>query len=563
MKRLLLFGSTLFAAFGFSQTTIYQENFETGNTFTLNTSDLGGASTFNTWLVNNSFTGGSGTLICLGFPFSFTVANTPSQPVGITGAPSSNYLHISAQSAISSGITCASYIPSDGGTCVTNESNFAKMTTAISTAGYTNVTIDFWWMCAGSADGYGEIYYSLDGGTTWVLKQSNLNNLTSWAQTAIADPLWDNQASLQFAYRFVNNTAANAADPSFSIDEIIVTGTGSTNSISTTDVQPQAAWCFGNITTLQVSFDALGSYNTGNVFTAELSDATGSFAAPTSIGTLTSSLSGTQVVTAIVPGTTPAGNGYRIRVVASDPATVGSDNGSDLTIHDLPVVTQSPLSAICSNGTPVALTGGLPAGGSYSGTGVSGGVFDPTTAGAGQTGITYSFTDGNGCLNSATESILVHQAPTVTFDAIPDQCDFNPDYTLVATPSGGTFAGTGVTGNVFSPSTAGIGTHTITYDYADVNGCTDQGVQIILVDDCASLTEENIIFSIYPNPAEGYFSVLSDVEFESIELRDLNGRLVQKLVSNEQVSVSSLSEGVYIVELIYAGQRYTERLVLK
>jgi hypothetical protein len=58
MKRLLLFGSTLFAAFGFSQTTIYQENFETGNTFTLNTSDLGGASTFNTWLVNNSFTGG-------------------------------------------------------------------------------------------------------------------------------------------------------------------------------------------------------------------------------------------------------------------------------------------------------------------------------------------------------------------------------------------------------------------------------------------------------------------------------------------------------------------------
>ena len=127
-------------------------------------------------------------------------------------------------------------------------------------------------MCAGSVDGYGEIYYSLDGGTTWVLKQSNFNNVTSWSQTAISDPLWDNQTSLQFAYRFVNNTAA---DPAFSIDEIIVTGMGATNSITTTDIQPQGAWCFGDITTLQVSFDATGTYNTGNVFTAELSDGAG------------------------------------------------------------------------------------------------------------------------------------------------------------------------------------------------------------------------------------------------------------------------------------------------
>jgi hypothetical protein len=40
-------------------------------------------------------------------------------------------------------------------------------------------------------------------------------------------------------------------------------------------------------------------------------------------------MSAAQLITAIVPGTTPAGNGYRVRVVASDPATVGSD----LIIH--------------------------------------------------------------------------------------------------------------------------------------------------------------------------------------------------------------------------------------
>ncbi len=144
MKKLLLFGCSLFSTFAFSQTTIFQENFETGNSFTLNTADLGGASTFNSWLVNSTYTGGAGTFICLGFPFNFSVANTPAQPVGITSAPSSNYMHISAQAAVSSGITCASYIPSDGGTCISDESNFTKMSTPISTLGYTGVTIDFW-----------------------------------------------------------------------------------------------------------------------------------------------------------------------------------------------------------------------------------------------------------------------------------------------------------------------------------------------------------------------------------------------------------------------------------
>lgn len=564
MKKLLLFWCSLTATLGYSQTTIYQENFETGNSFTLNTTDLGGGSTYNTWLVNNAYTGGSGTFICLGFPFTFTVGNTPAQPGGISGAPNSTYMHIAAQSAISAGINCASYAASDGGTCVPNESNFSRMTTPISTSGYTGVTIDFYWLCAGSATNYGELYYSLNGGTTWTLKQGNFNNTSAWTQASISDPLWDNEASVLFAFRFLNNTTASASDPSFSVDEITVTGMPSaSNSIATTDIQPQASWCFEDITTLQVSFDAMGTYNAGNVFTAELSDATGSFAAPTSIGTLTSSMSGVQLITAIVPGTVPAGNGYRIRVVASDPTTIGADNGSDLVIHPLPVVNIASFNPMCSNEPPITLTGGVPSGGTYTGTGVSGGIFDPAAAGAGLTDITYTYTDVNGCQNSASDVINVYQAPTVTFDAIPDQCDYNPDYTLSATPSGGTFTGPGVTGNMFSPSTAGIGVHTITYDYTDASGCSDQAVQTVMVDACASLVEEQVIYSIYPNPSEGYFSIVSDLEFESIELKDVNGRLIQKLAANEQIDISTLSAGVYIVELGYSGQRYSERIILK
>lgn len=228
-KHLLLLLAFIFSLNSVAQTTLFSEDFETGNTFTLNSTDLGATTSFNTWLVNNSFTGGGGTFFCFGFPFSFTVSNTPTQPVGITNAPQSNYMHITAQAAISSGITCASYIPSDGGTCVANESNFSKMTAPISTLGFTNVTLDFWWMCGGSSDAYGEVYYSIDGGTSWVLKQSNMNNVTSWSQTAFSDVAWDNIANLQFAYRFVNNTASTETDPPFSIDDIIVTGDNTLN----------------------------------------------------------------------------------------------------------------------------------------------------------------------------------------------------------------------------------------------------------------------------------------------------------------------------------------------
>ncbi|NJM80519.1 MAG: T9SS type A sorting domain-containing protein [Flavobacterium sp.] len=221
-KTLLLLIAILITNFGISQTTLFSENFETGNLFTLNTSDLGASTTYNTWLMNNNYAGGSGTFVCLGFPFSFTVSNTPQQPVGITGNPTSNYMHIASQAAISSGINCASYFPSDGGLCIANESNFSKMTSSVSTVGFSGISFNFWWICAGSINGYGEIYYSLDNGTTWILKESNMYNVNSWTQKSLMDSAWDNKPNVQFGFRFVNNTASTASDPSFSIDDITI-----------------------------------------------------------------------------------------------------------------------------------------------------------------------------------------------------------------------------------------------------------------------------------------------------------------------------------------------------
>lgn len=53
------------------------------------------------------------------------------------------------------------------------------------------------------------------------------------------------------------------------------------------------------------------------------------------------------------------------------------------------------------------LTGGTPSGGTYSGTGVTNGMFDPSIAGLGEHTITYAYTDPNFCENTATDIITV------------------------------------------------------------------------------------------------------------------------------------------------------------
>jgi len=73
----------------------------------------------------------------------------------------------------------------------------------------------------------------------------------------------------------------------------------------------------------------------GNIFTAQLSNVSGSFASPTVIGSLNSSGSGT--IAAAISLATPIGNGYRIRVVGSYPPVIGTDNGSNLTINTISV----------------------------------------------------------------------------------------------------------------------------------------------------------------------------------------------------------------------------------
>lgn len=99
------------------------------------------------------------------------------------------------------------------------------------------------------------------------------------------------------------------------------------------------------------------TFNSANKFIAQLSDASGSFASPSDIGSVTSTaLTGT--ITAVIPALTSQGFGYRLRVISTNQSIVGTNNGSNITVNPVPAmpsITAAGSTSICS-GTGVVLT---------------------------------------------------------------------------------------------------------------------------------------------------------------------------------------------------------------
>ena len=87
--------------------------------------------------------------------------------------------------------------------------------------------------------------------------------------------------------------------------------------------------------------------------------------------------------------------------------TVFDNNEVDCAIAAM-AVSQTPLPNVMVATPPFTLTSGSPAGGTYSGTGVTGGnAFDPSVSGAGDFIISYTYTDTNACVSVANTTIHV------------------------------------------------------------------------------------------------------------------------------------------------------------
>ncbi|MFT6924283.1 MAG: hypothetical protein ACJA1C_003304, partial [Crocinitomicaceae bacterium] len=191
-----------------------------------------------------------------------------------------------------------------------------------------------------------------------------------------------------------------------------------------------------------------------------------------------------------------------------------------------------------------------------------------TVSAAGPYSVTY--TDGNGCSSTSPQiDVIVNPLPIVTFGALADVCNYFAAFSLTGgAPAGGSYSGSGVTGGSFDPSVAGVGTHTITYDYTDSNGCAGSAVQDINVGECLDLPEITTAdIVVYPNPTLTLVNVYAQgALINTVKMYDGSGRLVAEYNETAEkvvVDLSQMARGVYHLEIALGDQIYRSRVVKK
>ncbi len=173
----------------------------------------------------------------------------------------------------------------------------------------------------------------------------------------------------------------------------------------------------------------------------------------------------------------------------------------------------------------------------------------------------------NGTSNAVV--VTVNPNPTATLAGASTACLNASALTLTGAPTGGTFSGAGVTGSSFNPTTAGVGSHDLTYVFVDNNNCVDTATLTVTVSVCSGVENvSNISLNIYPNPISTEMNISSSVSLsgKNLEVFDVTGKLLLKneLSGNlNTISVSTLSNGAYTYRIadakgnIFKQNRFT------
>ena len=221
-----------------------------------------------------------------------------------------------------------------------------------------------------------------------------------------------------------------------------------------------------------------------------------------------------------------------------------------------------------------------PAGGTFSGPGVTGSRFNPATANTGADTIIYSITDSNQCQAISIANVQVAYLPAgflvdTTFE---DSSGITTFFTSPAVNGTITWQSmslqSGQIQNIYTSDT--LKTYCILYPVSP-----DRGDSLIQEDpshqfraiinfygcvdttawsgtpNCATggggginqVTDDNAI-AIYPNPATDVLIIKTEnIQAQSITVYDVDGRIIYHLPFKTEVDVHALSSGVYFVEV--------------
>jgi PKD repeat protein len=174
---------------------------------------------------------------------------------------------------------------------------------------------------------------------------------------------------------------------------------------------------------------------------------------------------------------------FTLTYTYADPATQ-CDNSDivNISVNALPIVDAGPDFTACNQPVAVNITSGTPAGGTWSGPNITNPSGEFTPNGTGVFTVYYSYTDGNGCTSLDSLDITVINPTNADAGADTAVCIDAGLINLAASPTGGTWSGTGVGGSQFDPGLAGTGNFTLTYTVGTGSCLTSDDVDFTVND---------------------------------------------------------------------------------
>lgn len=252
-------------------------------------------------------------------------------------------------------------------------------------------------------------------------------------------------------------------------------------------------------------------------------------------------------------------------LTANDGLCIDTSDLINVAIHPLPTVDFGTLNAThCDNDGLTSIVNPTPSGGTYTGSGISGTDFDPSTAGTGVHTLFYDYTDGNGCSDIDSMSVEVFPQPAAPV------INLTGDVLCVATPGAGAVYEWSLDGIVVYTGTEVCYTAVANGNYSvtctSTSGCTSDASALETVSGIG-IDENELIqaISISPNPTNGLVTVQFDGLNNEllISLRDLNGKVLDTKIGSSliEIDLSGFEAGIYLIDCEYDGQRIVKRVV--
>lgn len=165
------------------------------------------------------------------------------------------------------------------------------------------------------------------------------------------------------------------------------------------------------------------------------------------------------------------------------------------------------------------------------------------------------------CVASAIKTVSINKGPVIIWLLKETTCINDSAFLLTATPPGGTFSGHGVTNNIFSPASAGLGKHKLTYFYSNETTCYAQAEKSITVSDCSDCERILNTIILSPNPVNTTVILRSTYTFQDAHVYNLAGQKVKEgQLMNNSFNILPLAAGTYFLR-IYCYDRSSFRTI--